>query len=103
MLKWFSRQTKFAKGAVQSKLKFAWSPTFIDGGVRRIWLQPFYRLYTQDQTYMNWDMPDTFSCIGDYSTEGKARKFAALQKADPRTHWASADSSYFPGYLPPVN
>lgn len=98
----FCQPTKFQKGAVKSKLKFAWVPTFIDGGVRKIWLQPFYRLYKQDQTYLNWDMPDTFTCIGDYSKEGKERKFSALKKEDSRTHWAHEDKEYFPGYLPPV-
>lgn len=101
MLKIFKQQTKFAKGAVKRTLKFAWTPTYIDGGVHRIWLSFFYRVYVQKETYMNWDMPDKFDCVGDYSSEGANRKLNSLIKYDPKGnyHWANEDQNYFPSYL----
>ena len=86
------KQTKFNKGIIKKKLKFAFKPIYIDGGKYKIWFRFYYTLYKRINTYLNWDMPDEFSSIGDFSKKGMIERFNNLKSKDKNTHWEEDDN-----------
>jgi len=90
------KQLKFRPGAIKEKTRFAFFPTLVDGGVKTVWLQFYWVLYRQENTYLNWNMPDEFICIGDYSRSGKLAKFLMMKLKNQNIHWASEDVDYLP-------
>lgn len=95
----FSKRMKFSQGAVKRNLRFAFLPNYIDGGVKKIWLSFYFRLYVREVGYLNWNKPDEFRCVGDYSFKGSQLKLDSLKSVDESTHWAKEDKNLFPNFL----
>lgn len=87
----FKKQTKFESGIILRKRKFAFLPTFIDGGKYKIWLKFYYTLYKRTNNYLNWDMPDEFAPIGNFSAQGALERFNNLKYKDSNIHWEEHD------------
>ena len=87
----FKKKVKFSDGAMMKKLRFAFKPTFIDGGAYKILFKFYYELYKREEGYLNWDKPDKFKSIGDFSKKGIVERFQNIKEKKPETHWIEED------------
>lgn len=94
----FEIRKKFSKFTLKRKIKFAFSPTYVDGGIKKIWFKFYYQMYIRTEGYLNWDMPDKFESAGSYSRNGLMLKYNKLKKENSDYHWDYEDN-YIPYYL----